>query len=114
MMWIEERLPCPRCGHKRFVRPAKFVSVCFQCRTTWSSTTRSEIRRVDALAQFQPHERARLIAYRGAVRCGLYTDWPCAEPGETQTAGPSQSARDLRSDAAPSILHADASVRIEP
>ena len=79
MMCIENRLPCPRCGHKRFVQQAKDVYVCFQCRNTWSST-QPENRAFDVLAQFQPHERARLIAYRGAVQCGLYTDWPVAEP----------------------------------
>jgi hypothetical protein len=91
-MCIEERLPCPRCGHKRVFQQAKYVYVCFQCRSTWS-TTREEIRPVDVLAQFQPHERARLIAYRGAVRCGLYTDWPVAEPDEPQIPGPSQTER---------------------
>jgi hypothetical protein len=32
----------------------------------------------DVLVLFQPEERARLIAYRGAVQAGLYTDWPMA------------------------------------
>lgn len=79
MMCIDERLPCPRCGHKRVAQEAMYVYVCFQCHNTWS-TTRPEVRPVDVLAQFRPNERARLIAYRGAVRYGLYTDWPVAEP----------------------------------
>jgi hypothetical protein len=82
MMCIEERLPCPRCGHKRVVQRAKYVYVCFQCRDTWSSTP-PENRPVDVLAHFQPRERVRLIAYRGAVRCGFYTDWPVAKSDET-------------------------------
>jgi hypothetical protein len=32
----------------------------------------------DVLVLFQPEERARLIAYRGAIQAGLYTDWPLA------------------------------------
>jgi DNA-directed RNA polymerase subunit RPC12/RpoP len=96
-MCIEERLPCPRCGHKRVGQHAKNVYVCFQCRNAWSTTfggsTRPEVRLIDVLTQFQPHERARLIAYRGAVRFGLYTDWPVADMDETQIAGPPQSER---------------------
>jgi DNA-directed RNA polymerase subunit RPC12/RpoP len=90
MMCIENRLPCPRCGHKRFVQRAKDAYVCFQCRNTWSST-QLESHPVDVLAQFLPHERARMIAYRGAVQCGLYTDWPVAEPDVAQVVGPTRS-----------------------
>ena len=113
MMWIEDRLPCPRCGHKRFVQRAKSVNVCFQCRNTWSNTP-PEVRPVDFLAQFQPHERARLIAYRGAVECGLYTDWPVVEPDESHMAERSQRDCDRRRDEAPSLLRPGASSRIEP
>jgi DNA-directed RNA polymerase subunit RPC12/RpoP len=113
MLWIENRLPCPRCGHKRFVQQARYVYVCFQCHNTWSST-RPDTRLDAVLAQFLPHELARLIAYRGVVQCGLYTDWPVTEADESQMAGPSQRECDRRSDEAPRIVRRGASVRIEP
>lgn len=76
-MRIEERNPCPQCGHKRVVQRGKSVYVCFQCRNYWSIAS-SEAPPRDVLVLFQPQERARLVAYRGAVQAGLYTDWPMA------------------------------------
>ena len=76
-MRIEERTPCPRCGHKRVIQRGKAVYVCFQCRHYWSIAP-PEIQPRDVLAQFSPRERARLLTYRRAVRAGLYTDWPAA------------------------------------
>ena len=68
-MRIEERNPCPQCGHRRVVQRGKSVYVCFQCRNYWSMAS-SEAPPRDVLVLFQP-ERARRVAYRGAIRVGL-------------------------------------------
>lgn len=65
-MRIDQRLSCPHCGHPRVVQRAAGMYLCFQCRGNWGA---------DPLASFLPEARARLVAYRAAVRAGLYTDW---------------------------------------
>ncbi|MBV9323960.1 MAG: hypothetical protein JO352_09265 [Chloroflexi bacterium] len=73
-MQIEERVPCPRCGFRRVIRHARNAYVCFQCRFGWSAGAEPPpAREID---DGSPAERARLIAYRSAVRAGFYTDWP--------------------------------------
>jgi hypothetical protein len=88
-MRIEECLPCPRCGYKRIVQLGRDAYVCFQCRYAWSTgheSDRLEGRTCDdLLEQFSPELRARLIAYRGAVRAGVYTDRPPAHRRRFQT-----------------------------
>ena len=73
-MRIDERAPCPRCGHARVVQRSADSFICFQCRNTWCA----EPTVVDPLGWCTRDERARLEAYRGAIRAGLYTDWPAA------------------------------------
>ena len=77
-MRIHERQPCPRCGNKRILERARGVYVCFQCRYGWSTdadTAPSEPAGTELLAEL-PELRERLIAYRDAIRAGLFTDWP--------------------------------------
>ncbi len=75
-MQIEERVPCPRCGFRRVIRRARHAYVCFQCRYGWSTDSEHapDPGQPD-LAQWTAPERARLLAYRAAIRAGLYTDW---------------------------------------
>ena len=66
-MMIQQQA-CPRC-HIR--RTAKLFGVlhCFNCR--YPSTN------LDFVAYpFTARELARLLSYRGAIRAGLYSDWP--------------------------------------
>ena len=69
-MRIDERTPCPRCGHARVVQRTRAAYLCFQCRYSWTVD-----RQAAPLLFFRPEEQARLIAYRGAIRAGLYSDW---------------------------------------
>jgi hypothetical protein len=73
-MQIEERVPCPRCGFRRVIRHARKTYVCFQCRFGWSAG--SEHPPAREMYDWSAAERARLSAYRYAIRAGLYTDWP--------------------------------------
>ncbi len=80
-MRIEECVPCPQCGFKRVVqRGYDDAYFCFQCRHAWSSRDVADRHEREAchdpLDQFPRDMRARLIAYRGAIRAGVYTDWP--------------------------------------
>jgi hypothetical protein len=77
-MTIQERR-CPRCAIRRTINLAHWGTFCFNCRLQWGTQGAAEVAAVEApLAryQFTPAELARLEAYRGAVRAGLYTDWP--------------------------------------
>jgi hypothetical protein len=71
-MRIEQRVPCPRCGHARVVQRSMDSFVCFQCGNSWFKGPTT----VDPLGWCGPEQRARLVAYRDAVRAGVYTDWP--------------------------------------
>ena len=69
-MRIDERTPCPRCGHPRVVQRTRAAYLCFQCHFAWT---------VDPAVVrpmcFSAEELARLIVYRDAIRAGLYSDW---------------------------------------
>jgi hypothetical protein len=71
---IQEQL-CPRCGIRRTVRLQHTrLSFCFNCRFTWGS---GPLWVPDALAveyPFTAAELERLVAYRAAIRAGLYHD----------------------------------------
>lgn len=67
LMRIDQRLSCPHCGHPKVVQRAAGLYLCFQCRGNWAT---------DSIVSFSPAQRARLVAYREAIRAGLYTDWP--------------------------------------
>jgi ribosomal protein L37AE/L43A len=71
---IQERR-CPACGNRRTVRVGRSsMSFCFNCRTQWSGGASAQpTRSVDG--SLTAAEHARLEAYRGAVRAGLYRDW---------------------------------------
>ena len=78
-MRIEECLPCPRCGYGRVVQRGPAAYFCFQCRYGWS--VGAQVREcgqtvANPLSSFPPEVRLRLVAYRGAIQAGLYTDWP--------------------------------------
>ena len=81
-MRIEECIPCPRCGQRRVVQHSRTAFLCFQCRHGWSTgpegprAHHNPADEDDVLGMFPPHHRARLIAYRGAIRAGLFSDWP--------------------------------------
>ena len=68
-MKIEPR-PCPRCRNRR---SASLFGVfhCFNCSYQWTGAADDE-----APFPFTPEELERLTAYRGAVRAGVYSDWP--------------------------------------
>jgi hypothetical protein len=78
-MRVETSVPCPRCGFRRVVQRGQRAYVCFQCRYAWSFGA-------EPPPQPPPSERTldaiperlwpRLIAYRGAILAGVYTDWP--------------------------------------
>jgi ribosomal protein L37AE/L43A len=73
-MRIEERHPCPRCGQRRVVQRSRTAFMCFQCRYGWSLDAPAPAQ-YDTPVFFLPHEWQRLIAYRAAIRAGLYSDW---------------------------------------
>jgi len=69
-MRIDECTPCPRCGYSRVVQRSRAAYVCFQCRHSWTIDPT-----LVPAVYFSLEECARLVAYRGAIRAGLYTDW---------------------------------------
>jgi hypothetical protein len=73
-MRIDERAPCPRCGYTRVVQRSADSFICFQCRNSWSIGPVV----AEPLAWCSLEQRMRLETYRGAIRAGLYTDWPAA------------------------------------
>ena len=71
-MFIDQRWPCAACHNKRTIRWGEEVVHCFNCRYQWP---RLKPKREPPLAEiFSAAELRRLIAYRGAVRAGLFTD----------------------------------------
>jgi hypothetical protein len=78
-MRVEECLPCPRCGYRRVMQRGARAYFCFQCRYGWPVGPQVDgywQAVVDPLSSFPPEMHARLIAYRGAILAGIYTDWP--------------------------------------
>jgi ribosomal protein L37AE/L43A len=74
-MRIEERVPCPRCGQRRVVERSRNTYLCFQCRHGWTHDPSAQPPQ-EPVVTFTLDELYRLIAYREAIRAGLYTDWP--------------------------------------
>jgi hypothetical protein len=76
---IIEPRACPRCGIRRTARLyRRAISHCFNCRWQWEWSAFAESQlaappRADY--SFSTQEVARLKAYRGAIRRGLYSDW---------------------------------------
>jgi len=68
MFNIEKRLPCPVCHNKCTIRSGADIERCFNCRHQWPRIKPKPV------VIFSDAEPRRLIAYRGAVRAGLYTD----------------------------------------
>ena len=68
MFRIEERWPCAACHNKRTIRWGTDVEHCFNCRSQWPRL------KPKPTAIFSDAEMQRLVAYRGAVRAGVYTD----------------------------------------
>jgi hypothetical protein len=68
--------PCPRCRIPRTVRThGRFL--CFNCRYQWTSLPSVALMTPGSLAyRFSFAELERLLVYRGAVRAGVYSDWP--------------------------------------
>ncbi|HEY1296726.1 MAG TPA: hypothetical protein VGJ60_26915 [Chloroflexota bacterium] len=77
-MQIEERIPCPRCGHGRVIQRARHAYLCFQCRFGWSADAEQARTTTEFLGWCPPSLRDRLVAYRAAIRAGLYSDWPAS------------------------------------
>ena len=65
-MKIEERWPCPRCGHRRRVLWGARTYVCFNSRFQTGSP--------DGQPRVADGELARLRLYRAAVAAGVYSD----------------------------------------
>ena len=61
---------CPRCHIRRTVK-LYGLSHCFNCQYQWS-------KKFDGTLPypFTERELERLLIYRGAVRAGIYSDWP--------------------------------------
>ena len=75
-------VPCPRCAIKRTARVDAGWFICFNCRLQWGEHAPTPA----AARLFGATERARLEAYRAAVRAGLFSDWPS---GVAESAGAS-------------------------
>ena len=60
---------CPRCRIKRTVRLYGY-SHCFNCQHQWGKLD------CHVAYPFTESELERLLTYRGAVRAGIYSDWP--------------------------------------
>ena len=60
---------CPRCQIRRTVKLYRFHH-CFNCRYQWA--------KLDSILgyPFTQRELERLLTYRGAVKAGIYSDWP--------------------------------------
>ena len=60
---------CPRCHIKRTVQLYR-LNHCFNCQYQWAR------RECPVSYPFTQRELERLMTYRGAVRAGIYSDWP--------------------------------------
>jgi hypothetical protein len=65
---IEAHWPCAACHNKRTIRWGAYVEHCFNCQYQWPRL------KPRPTVIFSDTEVLRLIAYRGAVRAGVYTD----------------------------------------
>jgi hypothetical protein len=68
LMTIQHQ-PCPRCHIKRTVRLFGF-NHCFNCQYQQAKVS------CPLAYPFTERELERLVIYRGAVRAGIYSDWP--------------------------------------
>ncbi len=66
--------PCPRCRNRRSARLFG-VFHCFNCNHQWTGASDAAALPVQPFP-FSQDELRRLSAYRGAVRAGVYSDWP--------------------------------------
>ena len=66
---IIQHLRCPRCHIRRTVK-LYGLSHCFNCQYQWAH------RECRVSFPFTQRELERLMTYRGAVRAGIYSDWP--------------------------------------
>jgi ribosomal protein L37AE/L43A len=71
-MRIEQRVPCPRCGHGRVVQRSRETYICFQCRHTWGHLVETH----DVLRGWPAELRERMQIYKRAVAEGFYSDYP--------------------------------------
>jgi hypothetical protein len=69
---IIQEARCPRCGIRRTARLARSSrALCFNCRLIWGPG-RAPVLPPGVAYPFTAAELARLRAYRGAIRAGLY------------------------------------------